>query len=141
MIPAREAPSFKTEGWSKELREFVGLCLHKDAEARPSASTLLNHELVKQGTTLGEKTLKDWVDSVLPAVKKYREKRKEDKNKDTGSSVSDMVTSSEEQKNLSSGSKLRINTLSKSFSFGSSDGGTTVINPSQIDGDIKIDYH
>lgn len=42
LIPAREPPTFKNPSkWSESLNHFVGSCLKKDPNKRPSASDLL----------------------------------------------------------------------------------------------------
>lgn len=45
----RAAPTFQNRDlWSCDLKEFLGLCLEKDASKRKKAKELLNHDLIKQ---------------------------------------------------------------------------------------------
>eukprot|EP01088_Endostelium_zonatum_P005388 TRINITY_DN169_c3_g1_i2.p1 TRINITY_DN169_c3_g1~~TRINITY_DN169_c3_g1_i2.p1 ORF type:complete len:1228 (-),score=427.21 TRINITY_DN169_c3_g1_i2:14-3697(-) len=43
------APELKEEKWSSGFRDFVGVCLRKNAEERPDAGTLLEHGWLKCG--------------------------------------------------------------------------------------------
>jgi len=47
MIPSRPPPKLtEPEKWSKELNDFIALCLTKNPEQRPSATELLKHSFV-----------------------------------------------------------------------------------------------
>ncbi|KAI4731866.1 Pkinase-domain-containing protein [Aureobasidium sp. EXF-10728] len=48
LIPKERAPRLEGGTWSKEFREFVALCLNKDADTRPTAKTLLKHKFIQR---------------------------------------------------------------------------------------------
>ncbi|CAL2045607.1 unnamed protein product [Caenorhabditis brenneri] len=48
LIPKNPPPVLQGSQWSKPFKEFVELCLNKDPENRPSASTLLKHQFIKR---------------------------------------------------------------------------------------------
>ncbi|UMM36358.1 hypothetical protein L5515_008548 [Caenorhabditis briggsae] len=48
LIPKNPPPVLSGSQWSKPFKEFVELCLNKDPENRPSASTLLKHQFIKR---------------------------------------------------------------------------------------------
>mmetsp|Transcript_18990 Transcript_18990/g.31797 ORF Transcript_18990/g.31797 Transcript_18990/m.31797 type:complete len:567 (+) Transcript_18990:59-1759(+) len=47
LIPKSEPPELQGDAWSAGFREFVTLCLQKNARSRPSAKQLLNHKWVR----------------------------------------------------------------------------------------------
>lgn len=48
IIPTRPPPSFTDKSlWSRELNDFLSLCLTKDPKERPSAMSLLEHPWIK----------------------------------------------------------------------------------------------
>ncbi|CAD6193909.1 unnamed protein product [Caenorhabditis auriculariae] len=48
LIPKNPPPTLTGPQWSKPFKEFVELCLNKDPENRPTASTLLKHPFIKR---------------------------------------------------------------------------------------------
>ncbi|OBW66231.1 MAG: Uncharacterized protein AUREO_037010 [Aureobasidium pullulans] len=48
LIPKERAPRLEGGTWSKEFRDFVALCLNKDADTRPTAKTLLKHKFIQR---------------------------------------------------------------------------------------------
>ncbi|KAK4565986.1 hypothetical protein LTR86_003835 [Recurvomyces mirabilis] len=48
LIPKEKPPRLEGGKWSKEFKDFVALCLNKDAERRPSARALLKHGFVRR---------------------------------------------------------------------------------------------
>ncbi|KAF2764089.1 Pkinase-domain-containing protein [Teratosphaeria nubilosa] len=48
LIPKERAPRLEGNKWSREFKEFVALCLNKDAEKRPSARALLKHAFIRR---------------------------------------------------------------------------------------------
>nr|POE87377.1 serine/threonine-protein kinase svka [Quercus suber] len=48
LIPKEKPPRLEGSRWSREFKEFVALCLNKDADQRPSARTLLKHPFVRR---------------------------------------------------------------------------------------------
>ena len=51
LIPKNPAPVLEGSKFSKNFKDFVRLCLHKNAKRRPSASDLLKHPFVTFGTS------------------------------------------------------------------------------------------
>lgn len=51
LIPKNPAPVLEGSNFSKNFKDFVRLCLHKNAQRRPSASDLLKHPFVTFGTS------------------------------------------------------------------------------------------
>ena len=51
LIPKNPAPVLEGSKFSKNFKDFVRLCLHKNAKRRPSASVLLKHPFVTFGTS------------------------------------------------------------------------------------------
>lgn len=47
MIPKSPPPRLKDKKWSPEFNHFLSLCLQKDPDQRPDASTLLRHPFVQ----------------------------------------------------------------------------------------------
>lgn len=48
LIPKERAPRLEGASWSREFRDFVALCLNKDADTRPTAKTLLKHKFIQR---------------------------------------------------------------------------------------------
>lgn len=48
LIPKERPPRLEGSKWTKEFKDFVALCLNKDAEKRPSARALLKHGFVRR---------------------------------------------------------------------------------------------
>uniref|UniRef100_A0A1I7UK75 non-specific serine/threonine protein kinase n=2 Tax=Caenorhabditis tropicalis TaxID=1561998 RepID=A0A1I7UK75_9PELO len=48
LIPKNPPPVLQGSQWSKPFKDFVELCLNKDPENRPSATTLLKHQFIKR---------------------------------------------------------------------------------------------
>ncbi|KAH0278602.1 Pkinase-domain-containing protein, partial [Aureobasidium melanogenum] len=48
LIPKEKAPRLEGGTWSREFRDFVALCLNKDADTRPTAKTLLKHKFIQR---------------------------------------------------------------------------------------------
>ena len=48
IIPKEKPPRLEGNRWSKEFKDFVALCLNKDAEKRPSAKILLKHSFIRR---------------------------------------------------------------------------------------------
>ncbi|KAI5215191.1 Pkinase-domain-containing protein [Aureobasidium subglaciale] len=48
LIPKERAPRLEGGTWSKEFRDFVALCLNKDADTRPTAKNLLKHKFIQR---------------------------------------------------------------------------------------------
>ncbi|KEQ74869.1 Pkinase-domain-containing protein [Aureobasidium namibiae CBS 147.97] len=48
LIPKERAPRLEGGTWTKEFRDFVALCLNKDADTRPTAKTLLKHKFIQR---------------------------------------------------------------------------------------------
>lgn len=48
LIPKEKPPRLEGARFSKELKDFVALCLNKDAERRPSAKALLKHPFIRR---------------------------------------------------------------------------------------------
>ncbi|KAH9822086.1 Serine/Threonine protein kinase, catalytic domain [Teratosphaeria destructans] len=48
LIPKERPPRLEGNKWSREFKEFVALCLNKDAEKRPSARALLKHAFIRR---------------------------------------------------------------------------------------------
>ena len=47
LIPQSEPPQLQGEQWSPAFKDFVSLCLQKDARLRPSAKELLRHQWIR----------------------------------------------------------------------------------------------
>jgi serine/threonine-protein kinase 24/25/MST4 len=48
LIPKEKAPRLEGNRFTKEFKDFVALCLNKEAEKRPSAKSLLKHPFIKK---------------------------------------------------------------------------------------------
>ncbi|SMQ53393.1 unnamed protein product [Zymoseptoria tritici ST99CH_1A5] len=48
LIPKEKPPRLEGSRFSREFKEFVALCLNKEAEKRPSAMSLLKHAFIKK---------------------------------------------------------------------------------------------
>ncbi|KAK5107945.1 hypothetical protein LTR62_000550 [Meristemomyces frigidus] len=48
LIPKEKPPRLEGSKWSREFKDFVALCLNKEAERRPSARQLLKHAFVRR---------------------------------------------------------------------------------------------
>ncbi|KAF2166356.1 hypothetical protein M409DRAFT_66800 [Zasmidium cellare ATCC 36951] len=48
LIPKEKPPRLEGSRFSKEFKDFVSLCLNKEAERRPSAKALLKHAFIKK---------------------------------------------------------------------------------------------
>jgi serine/threonine-protein kinase 24/25/MST4 len=48
LIPKERAPRLEGGNWSKDFRDFVALCLNKQADTRPTAKTLLKHKFIQR---------------------------------------------------------------------------------------------
>ena len=48
LIPKEKPPRLEGNRWSRELKEFVALCLNKDPDRRPSAKVLLKHAFIRR---------------------------------------------------------------------------------------------
>lgn len=48
LIPKEKPPRLEGSRYTKEFKDFVSLCLNKEAEKRPSAKTLLKHSFIKK---------------------------------------------------------------------------------------------
>jgi serine/threonine-protein kinase 24/25/MST4 len=48
IIPKEKPPKLDGPRWTKELKDFVALCLNKEAEKRPSAKSLLKHPFIRR---------------------------------------------------------------------------------------------
>ena len=48
LIPKEKPPRLEGSRWSKEIKEFVALCLNKDPDKRPSAKHLLKHAFIRR---------------------------------------------------------------------------------------------
>ncbi|KAF2860027.1 Pkinase-domain-containing protein [Piedraia hortae CBS 480.64] len=46
LIPKEKPPRLEGNRWSREFKDFVALCLNKDAEKRPTARALLKHPFI-----------------------------------------------------------------------------------------------
>jgi len=59
LITTKGIPDLKEPSrWSPTFREFVALCLEKDAEKRPSADALLEHAFMRSAVGGGEALVK-----------------------------------------------------------------------------------
>jgi hypothetical protein len=47
-IPKASSPTLKDSRWSSEFRDFVSKCLNKDADRRPTADALLQHDFLRK---------------------------------------------------------------------------------------------
>lgn len=48
LIPKEKAPRLEGSQYSRELKDFVALCLQKDPEKRPTAKALLKHSFIRK---------------------------------------------------------------------------------------------
>ncbi|KAK6004600.1 hypothetical protein QM012_008462 [Aureobasidium pullulans] len=48
LIPKEKAPRLEGATWTREFRDFVALCLNKNADTRPTAKTLLKHKFIQR---------------------------------------------------------------------------------------------
>ncbi|KAM0707857.1 hypothetical protein Q7P35_004506 [Cladosporium inversicolor] len=48
LIPKEKAPRLQGNQYSRELKDFVSLCLQKDPEKRPTAKALLKHSFIRR---------------------------------------------------------------------------------------------
>nr|POE65678.1 serine/threonine-protein kinase svka [Quercus suber] len=48
LIPKEKPPRLEGGQWSREFKDFVALCLNKDADQRPTARALLKHPFVRR---------------------------------------------------------------------------------------------
>lgn len=48
LIPKEKPPRLEGSQYSKELKDFVALCLNKDPDRRPSAKALLKHSFIRR---------------------------------------------------------------------------------------------
>jgi len=46
LITTQGIPELKEDKWTPEFKEFIKLCLHKDASSRPTALELLKHPFI-----------------------------------------------------------------------------------------------
>jgi serine/threonine-protein kinase 24/25/MST4 len=76
LIPKEKAPRLEGSRFSKEFKDFVALCLNKEAEKRPSAKSLLKHPWIKKA---GKTEL---LQQLVWKVKNY-EQESLDREKDT----------------------------------------------------------
>lgn len=48
LIPKEKPPRLEGNAWTKDFKDFVALCLNKEAEKRPSARALLKHPFIRR---------------------------------------------------------------------------------------------
>jgi len=48
LIPKEKPPRLEGNAWTRDFKEFVALCLNKEAEKRPSARALLKHPFIRR---------------------------------------------------------------------------------------------
>ena len=48
LIPKEKAPRLEGNQYSRELKDFVSLCLQKEPEKRPTAKALLKHSFIRR---------------------------------------------------------------------------------------------
>ncbi|PIO73608.1 hypothetical protein TELCIR_04420 [Teladorsagia circumcincta] len=53
LIPKNPPPQLTGPQWSRSFKDFVELCLNKDPDNRPSASSLLKHPFIKKAKKNG----------------------------------------------------------------------------------------
>jgi len=63
LIPKNDPPTLDGDQYSKALKEFISLCLHKDPLQRPSATELLKHRFVKNSKKPS---------TLVPVIERYR---------------------------------------------------------------------
>eukprot|EP01114_Cavostelium_apophysatum_P019704 TRINITY_DN6419_c0_g2_i1.p1 TRINITY_DN6419_c0_g2~~TRINITY_DN6419_c0_g2_i1.p1 ORF type:complete len:376 (+),score=101.00 TRINITY_DN6419_c0_g2_i1:218-1345(+) len=120
LIPARPPPTMtEPQRWSSEFNDFLSVCLQKDPNKRPSASSLLGHPFVQRGLNK-EHIIKDLVKACMPDLLAAREKKKSTKNSD-GDPDSEK---DEGGSTFQRGTRITINTASGTWSSR----GTTVLN-------------
>lgn len=73
MIPNNPPPTLPNpQNWSNEFKDFVKVCLNKNPDKRPDATTLLKKHpfIVKAGST---RIVRDLVEQCMPVIDEYRE--------------------------------------------------------------------
>jgi len=138
LIPARPPPTLTNPSqWSSDFNDFLQLCLQKDPNKRPSASTLLGHPFVQKGNGSDkDRILFDLVKASLPKVLDARNKKKNEKNKQNQNSGSDEENpdsedDDEKMNTFAPGTRITINTSSGTWSST----GTTILNQRNEDDD------
>jgi len=131
LIPARSPPTLaEPQKWSSEFNDFLSVCLQKDPNKRPSASSLLGHPFVQRGLNKDE-VIKNLVQACMPQLKAARERKKNPKQKGTENDSSD--DEEDDKRSFAPGTRITINTSSGTWSSM----GTTVLN--RESGDDIID--
>ncbi|KAL1302983.1 hypothetical protein AAFC00_003300 [Neodothiora populina] len=70
LIPKEKPPRLEGAKWSRDFKDFVAACLNKDAEARPTAKSLLKHRFIQRAGK---------VDTLRSLVERSRSGRSSDK--------------------------------------------------------------
>jgi len=131
LIPARPPPTLtETQKWSSEFNDFLSVCLQKDPNKRPSASSLLGHPFVQRGINK-DHVLKTLVTQCMPTLLEARNKKKNNKKDDSGS---DGEEGEDEKNSFAPGTRITINTSSGTWSSVGTGMGTTVLNQDSING-------
>jgi len=130
LIPARNPPTLTVqELWSNDFHNFLALCIQKDPNKRPSASTLLGHPFVQKGLNKDD-VIKNVVKSCMPALLAARDKKKNGKTGKGSKEGEDNSDSDDEKSSIAPGTRITINTSSGTWSSM----GTTVLNQDSING-------
>ena len=68
MILTMTPPEIDPKKWSKEMREFVKICLTKDPKERPSAEELLQHPFMRDSQARKQGKIE-----LIHLIKQYQE--------------------------------------------------------------------
>jgi hypothetical protein len=75
MIPTQPPPKLSNESmWSLQFRTFVGKCLTKDPDLRPSAAELLSDPFLKSATALNIKIMSDLATEAIQILEDYKKR-------------------------------------------------------------------
>jgi len=143
LIPARDPPKFTNpEKWSKEFNDFLAICLQKSPHDRPTSKELLDHPFITRGIQ-NQWLLKQLVQDTLPALQMAREKKKRDEQRISQKDRDESSSSDDEDpkgsgNGFTPGTTITINTATGSVTMSSGNYGTTIINPEEDYGTVKM---
>ncbi|XP_065185374.1 serine/threonine-protein kinase 4-like [Sycon ciliatum] len=151
MIPSKPPPKFKDEDrWTPGFRDFLEQCVVKNPEERATATSLLQHDFIKNAST--SNSLKTMIEEAMHLMKEAQEASDgegdgEDDDDDDDENTGTMVISSSVPDVSSSGTMVTKSSSDDDMSTGTmvmnsgsmvikpmSDTGTMVLNGDEDDG-------
>jgi len=124
-IPRSEPPKLPNENkYSKDFKEFIAVCLMKDASKRPSAAQLLLHPFVSKAKD--NKILAKFLESCMPKIETFRLKKAKQDDEDRKKAEADKKQTVKKGPN-------KVGTNKSDTVVASKDGtGTTVLSGTML---------